>query len=181
MITDLKKAQIDEELISRVAKRDREAFERLYESTRSIIYSYGLSILKNRQDAEDIMHDTYIKIFQSAASYQPSGKPLAWILTIVKHLSYNRLRDRKPTDNIEDYTFSSGDFSTDAENKMIVDSMIRTLSDEERQIVMLHAAGGLKHRETAEILGLPLSTILSKYNRAIKKLRTRFSGKETVI
>ena len=53
------------------------------------------------------MHDTYIKIFRNAASYQASGKPLAWILTIVKNLSYNHLRDRKSADPIEDYELLS--------------------------------------------------------------------------
>ena len=46
------------------------------------------------------------------------------------------------------------------------------LSDEERQIVMLHAVAGFRHRETAALLTLPLPTVLSKYQRALKKLRT---------
>ena len=176
------KAHLDEQLIFRLAQGDRKAFEKIYEATRSAVYSFSLSILKNRHDAEDIMHDTYIRIYQGAASYQASGKPLAWILTIVKHLSFNRIRDRRPEDNIEDYELSPGNSETDAvENRIIIDSLISTLSDSERQIVTLHAAGGLKHREIADILDMPLSTVLSKYNRAIRKLRNRFSQKEAAI
>jgi len=182
MIVNMEKAHPDEQLISRIAAGDREAFEKIYEATRSTVYSFSLSILKNRHDAEDIMHDTYIKIYQNAASYQPSGKPLAWILTIVKHLSYNRLRDRKTEDNIEDHDLSPACSGTDAaENRMIIDSMIKTLADDERQIIVLHASAGLKHREIADLLDIPLSTVLSKYNRAIRKLRNRFSEKETAI
>lgn len=178
----MEKASLDEQLIPRIATGDRNAFTKVYEATRSIVYSFGLSILKNKQDAEDIMHDTYIKIFQNAASYQASGKPLAWILTIVKHLSYNRIRDRKPAENIDDYALSPGVSETEAaDNKMIVDSLIRTLADDERQIVVLHAAGGMKHREIAELLDIPLSTVLSKYNRSLRKLRNQFTEKEAAV
>lgn len=48
---------------------------------------------------------------------------------------------------------------------------MKQLTDQERQIVMLHAVAGFKHREIAELLELPLSTVLSKYRRALKKLR----------
>jgi RNA polymerase sigma-70 factor (ECF subfamily) len=54
--------------------------------------------------------------------------------------------------------------------------MLKLLSDEERQIITLHAVSGLKHRQIAELLDIPLSTVLSKYNRAIKKLQNKTEG-----
>ena len=54
---------------------------------------------------------------------------------------------------------------------MILQAAMTLLNQQERQILMLHAVAGLKHRETAKLLALPLSTVLSKYNRALKKLR----------
>ena len=62
-----------------------------------------------------------------------------------------------------------------SEDKIVIRKCIETLGDSEREIVILHAVSGFKHREIAEILGLPLSTVLSKYNRAIKKLRKTLS------
>ena len=182
MIISMEKASFDEGLIPKIAGGDREAFEKVYRSTKSIVYSFALSILKDRHDAEDIMHDAYIKIFHSAASYRPSGKPLAWILTIVKHLSYNRIRDSRSAENIDDCELSSGHSETDAvENRMIVDTLLEILPGDERQIVILHTAGGMKHREIAELLNIPLSTVLSKYSRSLKKLKDRFSDKEKAI
>ncbi len=58
-----------------------------------------------------------------------------------------------------------------AEDKAILAECMARLTDEERHIVVLHAVGGLRHRETAVLLGLPLSTVLSKYARALKKLK----------
>ena len=54
---------------------------------------------------------------------------------------------------------------------MLLEKLFGVLSDDEKQIVILHIAAGLKHRETAQLLGLPLGTVISKYNRALKKLR----------
>ena len=53
---------------------------------------------------------------------------------------------------------------------------MRLLSDEERQVVMLHAVSGLRHREIATLLEQPLSTVLSRYHRALAKLRRELSG-----
>ena len=58
----------------------------------------------------------------------------------------------------------------DAADKVVLKAALEILKEEEREIVLLHAAAGLKHREIAEALGMPLATVLSKYNRAIKKL-----------
>ena len=57
-----------------------------------------------------------------------------------------------------------------ADRKVLLDALGR-ISREERQIVLLHAAAGMKHREVAEALELPLATVLSKYNRSMKKLQ----------
>ena len=61
-----------------------------------------------------------------------------------------------------------------AEDKLTVEQLLNTLDENERQIVVLHAVSGLKHREIASMLNMPLATVLSKYNRAIKKLQKIF-------
>ncbi len=64
--------------------------------------------------------------------------------------------------------------STTQEDKALIQTCMESLSDEERQILVLHAVAGFKHREIAKILGLKLSTVLSKYHRAIKKMKENF-------
>ena len=58
-------------------------------------------------------------------------------------------------------------------DRLTLEMAMSALSPEERQIVSLHAIAGLKHRETAELMGLPLATVLSKYHRALSKLKKR--------
>ena len=73
-------SSFDENLIPQMALGNGEAFRKLYLATSSIVYGYALSILKNSADAEDVMHDAYIRAYNGAATYQPLGKPLAWLL-----------------------------------------------------------------------------------------------------
>ena len=65
------------------------------------------------------------------------------------------------------------EFATEmtADDKVVLQQCMRVLSDDERQIVVLHAVSGFKHREIAELMDLALPTVLSKYHRAIKKMK----------
>lgn len=163
---------ISDELIVKIAQGDQDAFHKLYEETSSLVFGYALSILKDKHKAEDVMQDTYIKVYSNAGSYTGKGKPMAWILTITRNLALMNFR-QKQHENIDDDQYQSiYDMPhIHSENKMLVDHLLNRLSDEEREIVMLHAMSELKHREIAALMSLPLSTVLSKYNRAIAKLR----------
>ena len=167
----------DEKLLKRVAAGDAEAFRQLYHNTDRTVYSFILSILKNPQDAEEVMQETYLKIWTSAASYQSQGKPLAWIFTIARNLCYMRFRDQKRQADIglDDLNGEeTGEVCLPLENMtdaIVLKSALEILKEDERQIVLLHASAGLKHREIAADLQMPLATVLSKYNRAIKKLK----------
>ena len=167
----------DEELLKQVGTGDEDAFRQLYHNTDRTVYSFILSILKNPQDAEEVMQETYLKIWTSAASYHSQGKPLAWIFTIARNLCYMRFRDQKRQADmgLDDLNGEeTGELCLPFENladAMVLRSALEILKEDERQIVLLHASAGLKHREIASNLQMPLATVLSKYNRAIKKLK----------
>ena len=172
-------ARIDEKLIIRMAAGDGAAFKELYEQTASAVYGFALSILKNKHDAEDVMHDAFIKIYTSAVTYRPSGNPMAWILTIVRNLCLNRIRAGKVCEDLSEYDDLAGALneSDSMLDRMVLETAMGVLDAEERQIVVLHAMTGFKHREIAEILDLPTGTVLSKYNRALKKMRKEMEAK----
>ena len=148
----------------------------LYQNTDRTVYSFILSIMKNPQDAEEVMQETYMKIWTSASSYQSQGKPLAWIFTIARNLCYMKFRDQKHRADmgLEELTGEeTGELCLPLENladAMALRAALELLKEDERQIVLLHASACLKHREIAASLGMPLATVLSKYNRSIKKL-----------
>lgn len=160
-----------EELLRQIALGSQQAFEELYRATDSAIYGYALSLMRNHHEAQDIMMDTYLKIRCAAHLYMPMGKPMAWILTITKNLARTRLRSagrQIPLDDLEETTPS---FDRDSEEAVALEQAMKVLGDQERQILILHAVTGLKHREIAEMLGMPLATVLSKYARSLKKLK----------
>lgn len=95
-------------------------------------------------------------------------------ITIAKNLCLQRMRERKKAECTSQEGWELAIPDTDMltmEDRSILVTCMEQLSDEERQIVMLHAAVGFKHREIARIMELPLSTVLSKYARALKRLK----------
>ena len=168
--------------IVNIAKKSENDFSLLYHHTSAAVYSYALSILKNIYDAEDVMHDCFLKIYGAAPFYRPEGKPLRWILTITRNLCYEKLKEKSrfvgPTEeNGLEKLFSREDVT--AEQRLLAESCMKLLTAEERQIVVLHAVAGLKHREIAAQMELALPTVLSKYNRALKKLRAQCQKEES--
>lgn len=160
-----------EELLRQIALGSQQAFEELYRATDSAIYGYALSLMRNHHEAQDVMMDTYLKIRCAAHLYMPMGKPMAWILTITKNIARTKLRSagrQIPLDDLEETTPS---FDRDSEEAVALEQAMKVLGDQERQILILHAVTGLKHREIAEMLGMPLATVLSKYDRSLKKLK----------
>lgn len=165
---------IMEVCISKIAKGDKEALAELYNETHAAVYGFALSLLKNKQDAEDVLQDVYIQVWRNAGGYQAKGKPLAWLFTITRNLALMTIRQQKRTVTVapEDWQAMFADEPlVDQEDRMVLGALLGILSYEERQIVVLHAMTGFKHREIAQLLDLRLPTVLSKYNRAVKKLR----------
>jgi RNA polymerase sigma-70 factor (ECF subfamily) len=166
--------KISSGLIKKIAQGNSNALETLYNETSSAVFGFALSIVKNKHKAEDIMQEVYIKIFQKAHTYKSQGKPMAWIFTITRNLCLKRFRD-KDNNHIDIdslYSLESSDAGFENfENYMALKGLMEILNQEDRTIVIMHALSGLKHREISSILNMPLSTVLSKYNRSIKKLK----------
>lgn len=165
-----------DECIFAVAQGDDLALERLYGLTSAAIYAYALSVTKNVDDAKDVLHDVYVKAYESAHNYISYGKPMAWLLTIAKNLCYSSFRRQTRFVDVadEDIEARFADEQIPSDDKMLIEQMLSRLEESERVIVVMHAVSGLKHREIAQVLNIPLATVLSKYNRAIKKLQKIF-------
>lgn len=163
-----------EERIQAIGRGDAGALGELYDGTHAAVYGFALSLLKNAQDAEDVLQDTYLRIYHSAAGYRAEGKPMAWILTIARNLATTTLRKRQGGEILafEDLEkVLSENPAVTAEDAWLLKAVLETLNEQERQLVMLHVIGGLKHRETAQVMDMPLSTVLTKYARALAKLK----------
>lgn len=168
-----------EALIGGIAAGSREDLAELYRRTRAAVYGLALSYLKNGAEAEDVAQDTFVKVWAAAPSYRPQGKPMAWLLTIARNLALGRLRTAARIQDLSEAQWSAFSIESDtltADDRTVLAAALGRLSDEERHIVVLHAVCGLKHREIAQFLGLALPTVLSKYHRSLKKLKTILEG-----
>ena len=164
--------------IEETAIGNMEGFRNLYEETKSSVYGFALSILKNPDDAEDVLQDCFVKIYGAAGDYKSQGKPLAWIFTITRNLCLQLIRDKQKTADISEEDWEKFIGTSDhvsIEDNIVLTEVLKTLDEEDRQIVVLHAVSGMKHREIADFLKIPLSTVLSKYNRSLKKLNAKLT------
>ena len=169
-----------EALILRMAGGERESLAELYRRTRAAVYGLALSYLKNPADAEDVCQDAFVRAWNAAPDYVPRGHAMSWLLTIVKHLSLDQLRRKSRETALDEEQWqqlpADGTSQLSLEDRSLLEFLMQDLSEEESRIVCLHAVAGLKHREIAELTGLGLSTVLSKYHRSLKKLKDRMEG-----
>ena len=166
-------------MIKAVAGGDRTALADLYSETRSGVYGFALSMLRNSHDAEDVLQEAYIRVWNSAASYVPKGTPMSWLLSIAKNLALMKLRARGRQAELEPEEWSAisvPDSAASINDRHLLEAALSILSSDECQIVMLHAVSGVKHKELASLMDMPLPTVLSKYHRTLKKLRKYMEG-----
>ena len=168
-----------QQLLIHIADGEREALAELYQRTRSAVYGLALSYLKNAHDAQDLTQDVYVQVWDRAEQYRLIGSPMGWLLAVCRNLCLMRLRreERHAALSEEEWdAIPARECGLDADERALLQGALASLTDEERRIVLLHAVTGLKHREIAALLELPLPTVLSKYHRALKKMRSFLEG-----
>ena len=168
------KRPIDEGWIKQIADGDMQALHRLYDAIHRNVYAFAYSLVQNKPDAEDILQETFLRIHTYAPAYRPQGKPLAWIFTIARHLAQDKLRRRHYHRSMDAGHPVIADVShiEKAEHRILLHALLNVLTEEDRQIVVLHTAVGMKYRDIAEVMDMPLNTVLSRHHRAMKKLKS---------
>ena len=165
---------MNDKLIKQLQNGDERAFEQVYNSTSKAVYYVALSVLKNRNLAEDAMQSTYIKVLQNADKYRAGTNAKAWIVTIAKNEALNmkrKLGRELPFDEQQNPALFGAETTSDY--GLLIDVARKTLPEDDFAILMLITACGYKRREVAKIFGKPASTITWKYNNAIAVMRNR--------
>jgi RNA polymerase sigma-70 factor (ECF subfamily) len=175
---------IELELLARIAKRERAAFEELYTRYSNILYATALKFLKQDADAQDVVQDVFIQIWDKAKLYDPAkGKPLTWALTLTRNRSIDRiraiqrrsrLRDDFEKENAADESAGVREAlsGVDASEKgQILRDAVNQLSPQQRRVIELAFFRGLTQSEIAEKLGEPLGTVKARARRGLMKLK----------
>jgi len=165
----------DGELIERVGKGDRDAFDELYRRYSRPVLGLALRRLGDRGRAEDALQDAFAAIWRSAASYDPArGRGGAWLYTVARNAIVDGAR-RRPEPPMEAPDEASGESGPpeQAEASWLawrVHGALELLPDHERPVIELAYWGGLSQSEISEFLHVPLGTVKTRTRSALARL-----------
>ncbi|MBD3179671.1 MAG: sigma-70 family RNA polymerase sigma factor [Candidatus Latescibacteria bacterium] len=176
----------DAQLIRRCLKGDEKSYEKLLQKYRGPVFSICLRMVRNRDDAEDLAQDVFIKIFNILDRYNPSFPFSSWLYRITSNLCIDFLRKNKRTvfsmdnpvsgdDGDFERQFPSGDIGPEKEVELkeemvILENAIQSLPEHYRMIVLLRHQEHLSYDEISETLGIPLGTVKARIHRARKMI-----------
>lgn len=166
------------ELFIEIKHGNNIGFNKLYDRYRSLVYSIAFSILKNKDDSDDITQKVFLKIWNIDKEKLPVNNEASWIYSLTKNETISYLRNKKHTIDI-DSIYEIAD--TDNEINKIIDKvefnrLISKLNDNEKEIVSLKILTNLSFQEIASLLNKPTSTIKWQYYKSIHTLKLLLSN-----
>jgi RNA polymerase sigma-70 factor (ECF subfamily) len=174
-------ALTDAELMSRVAQQDQAALMALYQRYGAQVYSLALHVLRNPGWAEEATQDTFLKLWDKGAHWDPEqGQLSSWLLTIARYTAIDRLRRelRHTTAvnaflDVQDSNLEANAAVDDAhwQDGQLLRALMAQLPAEQRQAIELAFFQGLTHSEIAERLSWPLGTVKTRMRLGLQKLR----------
>ena len=182
----------DEDLISLLQNSDAQAFATLYDRHSRAAYSLAYRMMGERHAAEDIVQDSFLKVWRAAAaSYRADrGSVRTWLLSIVHNRGIDQLRStasrRRTQEKVEAFAPSfqpSEAFSQSWRNtqREQVREALKSLPEEQLKVLELAYFSGYTHLEIAELLGIPLGTVKGRMRLGLKKMRDHFGSQDMVV
>jgi RNA polymerase sigma-70 factor (ECF subfamily) len=167
-------------LLAAVAKGDQAAFERLYAATRAKLFGVAVRILRRQDLAEEVIQETYIKIWSSAGQYNPgAASPITWMVAIARNRSIDLLRKRGEV-SIEEEPEAMNVASDDPDplaKKQMTDELKRLLAcvgrlePDRQRLVLMAYYNGWSREQLAANLEKPVNTIKTWLRRSMLEIR----------
>ncbi len=170
----------DTELLHAIARGDESALAALYDRYNSILLGLLLRILHSRVEAEDVLQEVFLQIWQRAANFDEArGRGFTWMVTLARSRAIDRLRSLQSRQRADDTALrdapeSVGDASDDAlhaEHRDIVRGALAEIPEEQRRALLLAYFEGLTQSEIAARLNQPLGTVKTRMRSGMGKLR----------
>ena len=167
-------------LLAAVAKGDRAAFERLYSATRAKLYGVLLRILGTAELADDVMQETYLKVWKMAGKFDPTiASPITWMVAIARNRAIDIVRKR-PDVSVEDSPEAmavAAEAPPPLARREMTEELRRLLSclgkldPEKQRIVLLAYYSGWSRDQLAQKLDIPVNTIKTWLRRSLLEIR----------
>lgn len=175
----------DEQLIARFQQGDEYAFDLLVKRYRDPLMNFIFRFVGDKIDAEDILQETFLRLYKNKHYYKEIAKFSTWIYTIAGNLAKTELRKRKRRNlfSIHNYMSTEKDYELPDKgitpekyaNSVIADKEIQNainkLSPKFKQVILLRDIQGFSYEEISQIVNIPLGTVKSRVNRARLKLQ----------
>lgn len=162
-----------EQCIRRMNQGERDALKDVYEEYISYIYHIVLNVLQNKENAEDVTSEFFIRLWEKSDSYRPGNGHRGWMATIARNMAVDFLRRRRLEDLTDTFAESVGrdEVEESVLGEMLLEDALKRLDEKSRSIVHLKIVGELTFKEIAEILHMPMGTVTWKYREAMNLLR----------
>ena len=178
-----RKALSEEELIRALRQQEKIGAEALYDMYSSSLYGVIYRIVQHEEIAEDLLQETFVKIWNSFSAYDPSkGRLFTWMVNLARNLSIDKLRSKdfrndSKNQDLENTVTSIDEQRNTAINPDIVGvkELVQQLKPEQKSVLDLVYFRGYTHVEAAEELGIPLGTVKTRMRMAIITLRKFFN------
>lgn len=177
----------DRELMARIKARDASALSELYDHYNRLLFGLILSILKKREEAEDILQEVFTKIWQQAEKFDlERGTVYTWIVTLARNRSIDRLRSKvykeqkKQSTSLDDKDVFHplySDESDPLENTILterakkVHQALDQISEKQRKVLQVAYFSGMSQSEISEEFDIPLGTVKTRMRDGMIKLR----------
>ncbi len=170
--------------LARLAGSDPHAFSTLFDRYFTRVYRFHSFRIRQREDAEDLTSDTFVKIFEKLHTYQDRGVPFSvWVFTIARHTLVDFTRKTKSNvtslDALEEYQEPGEEFDYDAIDRSVLMEKLwkasRVLPEKQQQIWALKLSSGLSHREIGKVLEMTENNVNVAISRSMKTLKQYLS------
>ena len=177
--------QVEEDirLLQRIAERDSRSFQELYRKYSGLLFSAISNVLNDHHDAEDVMQEVLVQIWNKAHLYEPrKGKPLTWLTTMARNRAIDRIRAKQRRSRLNDefevenkhvqpeFESSGRDLLQDKERDSILRGAVAKLTEDQKEAIHLAYFSGLTQAEVAEKLREPLGTVKARIRRGVNRL-----------
>ncbi|MDR0293946.1 MAG: RNA polymerase sigma factor [Oscillospiraceae bacterium] len=157
-----------------MAEGDMNAFGELYGLLSVRVFNYARAITGNKETAEDITHDVFMRILKQAARAAKTADPAAYIMVMTRNQAYDRLRQNRRTAALPDGADGAGAVSLPYD-RLFMEDAFAALPANQRETVYLHWVCGFTQKETARIMDAPLVTVKWRCGKALAQLRAYFN------
>lgn len=161
------------DIFNKLKENRNEGFNELYSKYNKVIYGVAFSILKNKENSEDVVQTVFTKIFQMKKENLPSSNEASWLYTLTKNESINFILKHKnhiSVETLEELPAEDKDFE-DIINKDTYNKIIKRLGEKEREIVSLKIISGMTFKDISKLLKMPIGTVQWKYYTSIHTLK----------